>query len=331
LLRLGRHEQAAAACLEAIRLAGREPAILLALGKARLAQGRGEESRALFDEAARLEPKNLEAAFRREGAAVARADFLEALTAPGRRQALELSAWGELYAREGMREQAIACQRAALREDAQCFPARLSLAETLAADQRFGPALEELRRLDQETPGNRKVLIAWARALSWSKDYQGSLELYRRVGELDPRDPLPVMEAARVAAWGKMMDRAQELYASLTRPAVDDRLAQGLRGLARSQPFAGSADRQRLQELADAVQAGRSHAGYEKAGELAPGLGLTPRASAALEGLMLGLRADYHIQKAALLESLAKRSAWDKRFARSLEQYQELEIGRAHV
>ena len=325
LLKLSRIEESGATYQGAIRFLGRKADLLLGLGRVRSAQGRAGEAKALFDEAARLAPKSAEARFRQVGVESAtRADFLDDLTAPGRRQALELVEWGELYAREGLRPQAIACYRAALREDGDCFPARMNLAETLAADQQFSPALEELRRLDQDTPMNRKVLLARARALSWGRDYQGSREIYRQIGALNSRDPLPVMEAARVAAWGKMMDRAQELYASLARPAVDDRLAQGLRGLARSQPFAGSDDHQSLQQLASQVESGRTYAGYEQVGELAASLDLSSQATVAVERLRLGLWAEYHIQKAALLEGRAKKLAWDKRFSRGAEELQEL-------
>lgn len=322
LFKLQRLDDAATAYLDASRRLGRPADLLVGLGRVRLAQGRARTAQALFAQAVERAPQNPEARF---WAAcpkqAAQDDFVAGLIRPGTSSPLALAAWGEVYAGQGLRPQAIACLRAALARDPDCFPAAMYLAEVLAADHQYDPALAELKRLDERLPNNRKILIARARALSWSRAYDDSLDIYQRVRALNPGDPVPVMEAARVAAWGKQMPRAQDLYADLTRPAVDGLLAAELDGLARQAP---PPDRERLRELARQAGGEDTYQGYERVEAATPQAGLGAPAAAQVRLALTRLSAAYRIQKTAALESRAKSLAWDKRFIAGLRAYEEL-------
>ncbi len=322
LFKLQRLDQAGQAFLQAARRLGRPAEVLVGLGRVRLAQGRPSTAQALFAQALQREPGNIAAQFWQSGAGQGKDNGgREKLLQDQGRSALELTAWGDLYAGQGLRGPAAACYRAALARDPACFPAALNLAETLASDHQYQPSQALLRELDAQIPDNRKVVITWARVLSWSRDYEQSLRMYQRARELNPADPVPVMEAARVAAWAKLWQRSQETYASLTHPPVDRLLAGELERLARGRP---PDEAERLLALARQAGGEGVYQGYERVSAAEPWPGLNPAVVAELRRGLARLSAAYRLQKTASLESRAKALAWDLRPLASLETYEQL-------
>jgi len=300
---------------------GAEPAL-----RARLlaAAGREGEARVLLAQARAADPKDAEVSFLVLGKQAAAPAQLDALTAPGARTPAELTAWAALCAEKGWREAALRCLRAALAADAEYFPARMALAETLAADRQYHAALAELDRLAAEFPDSSKVLLTRARVLSWDRRYDEAQAAYAALAQADASDPVPVREAARVHFWAKERAEALASYARLLEPTVDARLAAELAKAARDSGDAGLAST--AQELAQAAQAGSGYRRYEGL-SLGGQAGLPGQTASTVQGVeraVADLLPAYRIQKGAALEAEAKKLSFDRRFSRSLPVYEEL-------
>lgn len=309
--------QAGLALLAALP-AGAEPALRARL---LLAAGRADEAGKVLAAARAATPRDAEISFLALGEAAASPAQLDALAAPGARTPAELTAWAGQYAARGWREAALRCLRAALAADRDFFPARMALAETLAADRQYGPALAELDALATEFPDSSKILLARARVLSWDRRYAEAQAAYAELARRDATDPVPVREAARVRFWAKERAQALAAYARLLEPPVDRTLAGDLgraaeatgdaqlRGIAASMA-ASAAEGSRYRRY-EALSLGRE---AEHSSESAPAVNRT---------LAQNLPA-YRIQKGADLEARAKDESFNNRFARALPLYREL-------
>jgi len=237
---------------------GVEPAL-----RARLlmAAGRKEEARALLTQARSATPRDIETSFLALGEQAAAPAQLDALAAPGARTPAELTAWAALLVESGQRAASLRCLRAALAADAMYFPARMALAETLAADRQYVAALAELDKLAAAFPDSSKVLLTRARVLSWDKRYAEAQTAYAQLATADPTDPVPVREAARVHFWAKERAEALAAYARLLEPSADTRLAEEL---AKTAQDSGDAKLSvKAQELAQAAETGSGYRRYE--------------------------------------------------------------------
>lgn len=297
---------------------GAEPALRARL---LLAAGRTAEARDVLDKARAATPRDPELSFLALGEGAASPSQVDALTAAGARTPAELTAWASLYSAKGWRDAAIRCLRAALAADKDYFPARMGLAETLAASRRYPEALAELEALAAEFPDSSKILLARARVLSWDRRYAEAQAAYAGLSQSDPADPVPLREAARVFFWAKQRPQALATYARLLDPAVDEALAAEL---------ATAADATRDGQLRDiaedtarGAEQGSLYRRYE-ALSLAPAEGISGAAAAQVDSSLARNLPAYRIQKAAALESRAKSESFDNRFARALPLYREL-------
>ncbi len=289
---------------------------LLGMGRVRLEQGKQEQAKAFFEQALALDPKNAGALFYCAGP--------ETREKERSLSARDLEVWARLYTSEGDNKSAVRLYEASLEQDPLYFPSRIGLAETLAVDQQFKRAVREFEALAGVFPGNRKVLMGRARTLAWAKRYQESLKLYDQIHALSPLDPVPQKEKARTAAWAKDMDLALETYDRLLFPPVDQGLASAIACIA-----ADSGDEalgRRAFRLADHAEKGSLHEGYEAFSEDFDAMkdDLSPQTRNRVQGELIRLLPAYNIQKGVSLEKKAKHLAWDLRFSRSLEAYEEL-------
>lgn len=284
------------------------------------ASGRNAEARSVLARARAHHPRDPEISFLALGDEAASRPQLDALTAPDAHSPAELVAWSQLYAAQGWRDAAIHCQRTALAADTDHFPARMALAETLAASRRYPEALTELDALATEFPDSSKVLLTRARVLSWDRRYADAQAAYAELSQADPGDPVPLREAARVHFWAKERPQALDAYALLLSPPVDAALAADL---ARTADAAGS---QRLRGLAqDIAQSAEQGSQYHKYEALLPaGAQSSSLPEPGLDAALVRNLPAYRIQKAASLEARAKNASFDNRFARALPLYDKL-------
>lgn len=295
-----------------------EPALR---GRLLLAAGLKDEASTLLAKAGQDAPRDVEIAFLALGGQAAQPANLEALTAPGARTPAELSAWAALFADSGQRTAALRCLHAALMADAQCFPARMALAETLAADRQYALALAELDTLAAAFPDSSKVLLTRARVLSWDKRYAEAQEAYAQLAKADSTDPVPVREAARVHFWAKERDQALVTYASLGTPPVDATLARNLGTIV---------DMTRDAQLGDiaanmtaAAAQGSEYRRYERL-SLGQDQEFSSESAPAVNRALVDLLPAFRIQKGASLEARAKDLSFDRRFSQSLPVYGKL-------
>lgn len=297
----------------------------LAVGKTYLKRGQPEEARAYLATARQIDPRNVEARFWMAGQEKAASkEFLENLLKSGNESPSALVEWAQVYASLGYNPMALSCYEEALRQDPDHFPARMGLAEILAATHQYGPSGEILKALTEEFPGASKILITRARVLGWSKHYDQSIEVYERVCKLNPSDPVPRKEKARTAAWGKKMDAAVKVYEEAYRIPVDRTLASSLEAVVRE---AKEPQLTKLfEELRQTSEGGSIYQGYEAFYKNLAGISsrLSPEAEVNLEEVRLELLPSYKIQKAAFLESRSKWLAWNRKFTRAMDSYQDL-------
>lgn len=298
---------------------------LLGMGRASLEQGHPEKAREFFEQALDMDPKDVEVRFHLAGPERRNTkDFVAALLRQRHRSARNLETWARLYALEGHNNTAVSLYEASLRQDPSYFPSQMGLAETLAVDHQFERAVREFETLDEVFPENRKVLMGWARTLAWARRYQEAAGRYNLIHELSPGDPVPLKEKARTAAWAKDMDSALETYNRLLAPAVDQGLASAVACIA-----ADSGDQalsQKASRLADRAEKESVYEGYEAFSEDFEAIKdeLSPQTRNRIQGELIHLLPAYNIQKGVSLEKRAKHLAWNRRFSRSLEAYEEL-------
>lgn len=298
---------------------------LLEMGKVYLKQNEHEKAREAFTMAYQMAPQDIEVRYYYAGKdKVTSRGFLKALLEPGRESPMGLVQWARLYASHGFNQIAINCYEAGLKQDPQCFPARMELAETLAIDHQYSRSLESFESFAKEFPSNSKVSISWARVLAWSGRYDQSIELYNKVAKMNPSDPVPQREMARTAAWAKMMEKSKESFEAMWDPPVDKRLLSAL------EPVQSSVKNRGLEDcchrIRETCQGGSIYEGYEIfSRELARFQeSLSPRHGRRLQNLLVDLLPFYKIQKAAYLENQAKWFAYKERFTRARDAYEAL-------
>lgn len=285
-----------------------------------LAAGRSVESSEVLSQARAAQPKDVETAFLSQGGQASPA-LLDSLTAPGARTPGELAAWAGFLADSGQRDAAIRCLRAALLADPQFFPARMALAETLAANHHYDAALAELDTLAAEFPDSTKLLLTRARVLSWNKRYAEAQAAYATLAQADPTDPVPVREAARVLFWAKERVEALATYAKLWEPPVDKTLAAAL-GQAAEHTHDDQL-RSIAANMAETAAEGSEYRRYERL-SLGREAEFSSESAPGVNRALADLLPAYRIQKGARLEAQAKDLSFNRRFSLSLPVYGEL-------
>ena len=224
-----------------------------------LAAGDAETALEYADLALALDPTDPEARLLAAGDDPDRAQAVAEQTLAASHDPGLMARWGDALARRGMFRAAASAYRAALDSDPGHFPARMSLAEVLAASGEHGPALAELDVLSRDLPQSDKIALTRARVLSWAQRYDESLDDYAALAERDQGNPVPRREAARVAYWDKRSDLGDDLYQAATEAAearAREALARdvALERRAKRQAFEGRFVRamQALEELARA-------------------------------------------------------------------------------
>ncbi len=287
--------------------------------------GNRKEAERYLIMALQLDPRSAEARFYLAGEDRASISGSKARAVePGRESPATLTEWGRLYAASGNRSQALSSYEEALRKDPEYFPARMGLVEVLAADHQYDRAEQTVKELAEEFPDASKILITQARVLGWGRHFDQALAVYDRVCKLNPSDPVPRREKARTAAWGKRMDLAERIYAEAYRVPVDRVLATSIEALVHGANDPGLSEL--FIRLRYAAEKGSIYEAYERFyRELAELSGSLPdEVSAGLEEIRSDLLPSYRIQKAAYLEGRSKLLAWNLKFTRALESYEEL-------
>lgn len=316
-----RHDRAFEAYAGLRELPGMAVPSLLGMGRVRRNQGDEAGARAFFERACELSPESVEARFRCAGPGIRETGaFVEALLFE---RPAALVEWARLYAAEGNPGEAVRCCEAALEQDPRHFPARVVLAEALAADRQYDRAARVYEELADAFPENRKALVGRARTLGWGRRYDESLALYDRIHALAPDDPVPVREKARTAVWAKRMDLALETYERLLTPPVDGRLASAVTPVAAA---GNGAIREPAERLNRRAGAGAAYDGYEafSAAFESVKADLEPGTRKRIERELTRFLPEYRLQKGASLEKRAKELAWDLRFHRALRAYEAL-------
>ncbi len=298
---------------------------LLGMGKVRLEQGDPQEAGAFFEQARDLDPESVEARFYCAGPEKRETEaFMETLLEEQAEPPATLGKWAELYASQGSNKAAIRCYEASLEQDPDYFPSQIGLAEILAVDHQYEQALRAFEDSASTFSKNRKILIGRARTLAWAQRYEESLALYDRIQAISPSDPVPLREKARAAAWGKRMDEALGIYEQLLVPPVDQRLASAVALTAaesENEPL-----REEASILAEGAKKGSVYQGYEAFSKAFETLkaDLHSRTRKRIAQELIRLLPAYNIQKGVSLEKQAKHLAWDLRFSRALQAYEEL-------
>jgi len=298
---------------------------LIGMGKVCLEQGENDLAQAYFDKAFEIDPQNVEARFYAAGTDKATSeDFVNALLEDKTMSPMILDEWARLYGTHGFNKIAIKCYEVSLEMDPAYFPSQIGIAEILAIDQQYDPAIKRFEALAQSFPGNRKILIGWARALGWGRRYGESIELYDKIHGIAPSDPVPQMEKARTAVWAKEMDVASEAYEGLLTPPVDRELARSLRPVAEASGNTGLIDA--VDKLADRAEKGSVFQGVEAFSEELKKLrpALSSDTNRQIDSILVRLYPSFAIQKTAYLENKGKRLVWDKRFSQAMDTYEEL-------
>ena len=317
-LRLGKLDPAASAFAALAEIPGQEAKGWTGLGRVRQRQGRDEDALGCYEKAVLRPGPQPEAEFLLMGKEFATAPkFVAALTAPGFLPPAGLTAWADVYRRQGHSDQAAACYRAALAADPAYFPARLALAETYGITRRFEEANRMLARLAVEFAGASKVMLTRARVLAWSKRYDEALKVYLAMHRLNPADKVPIIEAARTAAWAKDMGLSRKYYAMLWQTPVSGRLRKRLGQM----PGLPS-------EMADLARSGSQSEDppyklYEEFQKLLQEKtpGPDPASLHRLEKLAEELKPAYRVQKSAYLELAGKEALYHNRPMEALDSF----------
>lgn len=294
---------------------------LIGMGKIYQKLGQQEMAQTYFQKAYAIDPTLIEAQYYLAGPQrVIEEEFIS--------QAIEQAAtpenlvkWSELYAENGMAG-ILAFYEAALRIDADYFPAQLGLAQALSSVYRFNESIEIYQSLLNSFPDASKMMIAIARVLSWGKQYHCSFRWYDRVIALNPEDPVPRREKARAAYWGYFFDKSKQTYEELLHPAVDELLWESL------VEFNNHIFNPLLSPGFDLLAQSCSsiYSGYERFSEFFAEIQdqLPSCQRLYIEEIIIQYLPLYLIQKSVSLESYAKELDWRNYYFHALPVYREL-------
>ncbi len=296
---------------------------LILRGKVHRHLGETELARKQFDKALHRDPSNIRARFHLAATQKRRTDeFLRKLFNREDSSAPALTRWAQLYNTTGQRTAAIRCYQQALSLDPAYFPARIGLAETHSYNNQYERSLVSLRRLHDDFPESRKILLTRARANSWGENYEKALTLYSRLHREMPPDPLPLREKARTAMWGKMFDVAMRAYSTPLKPSINTLLRHDIR---RKVPRAPSAGYDILQRIIEAPEESRKPYGlYSRLQSKTHNSALSPAQNEVLAQILRNRYAQYRIQKTFWLERRAKRLNWHRQRLSALEAYKQV-------
>jgi len=302
---LGRYDEAAAVWE---RLAdGRDPAMQVERGRMLLRAGNAEAAGQAFAEAARIDAKDPAA---RYYSALVKPDTnfsqLARDLSASETDPAALTRWAGLFSRDGRYDAAVTCLEAALRLDAEYFPARMALAENLAYDRRYDESLDMLQRLETDFPDSSNISLTRARVLAWSRQYDKSVAVYEALHADDPADPVPLREMARTEFWNKRAEAGTAAFGRLLEPPVDELLAERLEAARQGDP--ADAD------LAKAAQQARQSALGGGVYQAYLRLADTEVADRHPQ-IFADLLPAYRIQHATVLEMRGKLAVYNRRFA----------------
>jgi len=235
------------------------------------------------------------------------AEFTHRENEPGR--ILQLA---RALADEGYFEAAIRCCQTGLELDDAYFPARMGLAEFLAASGEYALSLDVLQSMQSIFPDSYKIALTRARVLGWSRQYRDSLAAYK---EIQPANTVTLREAARTAYWGKMPEKGDELYARIYTPKVDSMLLDRVSAL-------NNSGNERIPSrivlnLKERLANGSVFQGYEDffSWYNRNKSDLDNQVGGRIQEIKLELKNLYITQKRVFLERKAKKLAWNRRFA----------------
>jgi cellulose synthase/poly-beta-1,6-N-acetylglucosamine synthase-like glycosyltransferase/tetratricopeptide (TPR) repeat protein len=104
---------------------------------------------------------------------------------------------------------------------------RLSLAQLYCAQQRFAPALEQVRAILRDEPANKAARRFLADILSWNKEYNEALSLLEELVREEPKDAGLAIRLAEVTLWSGAHEKAlTRLQALLTANFAQPKLWQ---------------------------------------------------------------------------------------------------------
>ncbi|MGM0610749.1 MAG: SPOR domain-containing protein [Thermodesulfobacteriota bacterium] len=218
----------------------------------------------------------------------------------------------QALADEGYFEAAIRCCQAGLELDDAYFPARMGLAEFLAASGEYARSLDVLQSMQSIFPDSYKIALTRARVLGWSRQYRDSLAAYK---EIQPANTVALREAARTAYWGKMAEKGDELYARIYTLKVDSMLLDRVSAFNNSRK--GQIPARIVRKLKERLANGSVFQGYEDffAWYNRNKSDLDKQVADRIQEIKFELKNLYITQKRAFLERKAKKLAWNRRFA----------------
>jgi predicted Zn-dependent protease len=85
---------------------------------------------------------------------------------------------------------------------------RLSLAQLYCAQQRFAPAVEQVRAILRDEPANKAARRFLADILSWNKEYKEALSLLEGLVRQEPKDATLAARLAEVTLWSGAYEKA---------------------------------------------------------------------------------------------------------------------------
>ncbi len=295
----------------------------ISIGKTYLKLNKLQLAKKYFEKAYQYNHENIEAQFYKAWPSTVVSDmFIKDTLGKYRNSPVELEEWAQLYKMSGFMEIAIKFYEEVLDFDAFYFPAKISLAETLAIVQEYDRSINVLDELKNDYPDNYKVLVLHARVLSWAKQYDKSFHAYDKSIKLNPFNSRLQREKARVAIWDKNIKLAMSTYTQIKPVPVDIKLFNKLKDLHGAEEFLTN----NLSELKREIENNSIYQGYEefKLSFKEQKDQLSDEVANKIELIIVNLHSHFSIQKAIELESQAKKLTWDRNFITAMSIYEEL-------
>ncbi len=238
------------------------------------------------------------------------ADVMEGASSPQ-----ELMEWAEYYLDDECVEAVIALYQAALCLDPAYHYAKIALAGILPIRLRYEESEQIYLDLLQEFPDNPTYLLEYARVRSWNKKHAEALRLYDLLLVRYPDNPVLYIEKAHVAMWSQNGRLAKNTYDLLLQETVDSHLLEVLDTFP---------DHSQVVDVAcTLMQHLEQRSIYGGVDEVIECLEvrkklLQEQPCGAIERAIIGLWAQYRIQKYTYLEMKAAMAGWQGHFFESL-------------